>query len=104
MQECALYIYVFTVTNTESCPLKDCDIIIIIINLIVNLMNEYNTINMTMTFDNNGGALILEEYAFKLTVPSGAIQDGVMVEIQVAVSLFGPFIIHNEYHIISGFV
>ena len=59
---------------------------------------------MTMTFDNNGGVLIIEKRAFKLTVPSGAIEDDTMVEIQVAVSLFGPFIIHDKYHLISGFV
>jgi len=65
--------------------MKDCDVV-------------------TMTFGSNGGVLIIEEHAFKLTVPYGAIEHDVMVEIQVAISLFGPFIIPNEYHLISGFV
>jgi len=57
-----------------------------------------------MLFSSNGGVLVIEEHAFILTVPSGAIEHDVIVEIQVAVSLFGPFIIHNEYHLISAFV
>ncbi|XP_065910403.1 uncharacterized protein [Dysidea avara] len=73
------------VINKESCPLKDCDIV-------------------TMTFDSKGGVFVIEEYAFNLTVPSGAIENDVIVEIQAAVSLFGPFIVHKDYQVISGFV
>jgi len=74
-----------TVTNKEICPFEDCDIV-------------------TMTFNSDGGVLIIEEHGLKLTIPRGAIEDGIVVEIQAAVSLFGPFIIRNEYHLISGFV
>jgi len=50
------------------------------------------------------GVLSIEKHAFKLTVPIGAVEDDAMVKIQVAVSLFGPFIIHDKCHLISGFV
>ena len=80
-----LCLFPISVINTESCPFKNQDIV-------------------TMGFDHNGGVFVIEKYGLTVTVPRGAIEEGVTVEIQAAVSLFGPFVIPKDYYLISGFV
>jgi len=55
-------------------------------------------------FDYDGGELIIKEHSVKVTVPTGAIDKGYMVQIEAAASLFGPFIIPDGYHPISAYV
>ena len=73
------------VKNKEPCPLVDC-----------NITSEKLT--------SNGGIISIEEYGLKVTVPRGAIEDGCVVEIQVAASLFGPFTIPNDCRPVSAYV
>ena len=48
-------------------------------------------------FDYNGGELVIKEHAVKVTVPTGAIDRDHKVQIEVAASLFGPFMIPEDY-------
>ena len=73
------------VNNQEPCPLIHSDI-------------------SSKKFTSNGGVLTIEEYGVKVTVPSGAIEDHYVVEIQAAASLFGPFAIPNDCHPVSAYV
>ena len=73
------------INNNEKCPLRDCQII-------------------SRMFDYDGGEIIIKEHAVKVTVPNGAIGKGYRVQIEVAASLFGPFIIPEGYHPISPYV
>ena len=43
--------------------------------------------------DHNGGVVTSEDGAIKLTIPNGAIMDGVLVAFHFATCLFGPFIL-----------
>jgi len=74
-----------TVINKENCPLKDCRIV-------------------SDIFDYDGGVLLIEEHAVKVTVPIGAIDRFCIVQIEAAASLFGPFIIPEDYYPISAYV
>ena len=71
--------------NKEECPLKDCQII-------------------SRMFDYNGGELLINEHAVKVTVPIGAIEYNCMVHIEAAASIFGPFAIPEGYDPISAYV
>ena len=71
--------------NKEKCPLMDCRII-------------------SKTFGYDGGELLIKEHAIKVTVPIGAIDENYEVQIQAAASLFGPFIIPEDYYPISAYV
>ena len=71
--------------NNEKCPLKDCPII-------------------SKMFDYNGGELVIKEHAVKVTVPIGAIDKCCEAQIEVAASLFGSFIIPEDYCPISVYV
>ena len=73
------------VKNEEICPLRNSQII-------------------SKTFDYNGGELFIKEHAVKVTVPIGAIDKNYEVQIQAAASLFGPFIIPEDYYPISAYV
>ena len=78
-------IFYVIVMNEENCPLKDCQI-------------------TSLIFDHKGGELSVEKHAVKVTIPPGAIDEGFKVEIQVAASLFGPFIAPEDYYPISAYV
>ena len=71
--------------NKEECPLKDC-------HIISRMFNYY------------GGELLIKEHAVKVTVPIGAIDKDCEVQIEAAASLFGPFIIPEDYDPISAYV
>ena len=71
--------------NGESCTLKNCQVI-------------------SKTFGYDGGELLIEEHAVKVTVPIGAIEKGYEVQIEAAASLFGPFTVPEGYHPISTYV
>ena len=83
------YLYIDNITdivkNQEPCPLIDSDI-----------TSEY--------FTCDGGAMMIEEYNVKVTVPSGAVEDPCVVEIQVAASLFSPFVVPNDCRPVSPYV
>ena len=55
-------------------------------------------------FDHNGGELLIKEYAVKITVPVGAIDENCEVQIDAAASPFGPFNILEQYKPISAYV
>ena len=55
-------------------------------------------------FDYDGGELIINEHAIKVTIPIGAIDKGYSVQIEAAASFFGPFIIPECYYPISAYV
>ena len=55
-------------------------------------------------FDYNGGELVIKEHAVKVTVPTGAIDKDCEAQIEVAASLFGPFMISEDYEPISVYV
>ena len=55
-------------------------------------------------FDYNGGELVIKEHAVKVIVPTGAIDRDHEAQIEVASSLFGPFIIPEDYYPISVYV
>ena len=78
---CAFVVF----NNNEKCPLKDCPII-------------------SRMFDYNGGELVIKEHAVKVTVPTGAIDKDCEAQIEVAASLFGPFMIPEDYYPISVYV
>ena len=71
--------------NEEICPLRDCKII-------------------SGVFGYDGGELIINEHAIKVTIPIGAIDEDYKVQIKVAASLFGPYIIPEGYYPISAYV
>ena len=71
--------------NKEICPLRNSQII-------------------SRIFDYNGGELLIKEHAVKVTVPIGAIDENYKVQIEAAASLFGPFIIPEDYYPISAYV
>ena len=71
--------------NEEICSLRDCQII-------------------SGVFDYDGGELIINEHAIKVTIPIGAIDEDYKVQIEAAASLFGPFIIPEGYYPISAYV
>ena len=71
--------------NKEKCPLMDSQII-------------------SRMFDHDGGELLIEGHAVKVTVPIGAINEDHKVQIEVAASLFGPFILPEDYYSISAYV
>ena len=71
--------------NKEKCPLKHCRII-------------------SRMFNYNGGELLIKEHAIKVTIPIGAINKHYEVQIEAAASLFGPFIIPEDYDPISAYV
>ena len=71
--------------NEGSCPWNDCNI--------TSLMFVYD-----------GGELSIKEHAVKVTIPSGAVDEGCKVQIQAAASLFGPFITPEGYYPISAYV
>ena len=48
--------------------------------------------------------MAIEEYGVTVNVPSGAIEDHDIVEIQAAASLFGPFDIPSDYCPVSAYV
>ena len=74
-----------TIKNQEPCRLPDSAI-----------TSEY--------FTSSGGVMIIKEYNVKVTVPSEAIENNCVVEIQAAASLFGPFDIPSDYHPVSAYV
>ena len=76
---------VITEMNGESCTLKNCQVI-------------------SKTFGYDGGELLIEEHAVKVTVPVGAIGKGFEVQIEAAASLFGPFTLPEGYNPISAYV
>ena len=55
-------------------------------------------------FDHNGGELLIKEYAVKITVPVGAIDENCEVQIEAAASPFGPFTFLEQYDPISAYV
>ena len=59
---------------------------------------------ISKTFDYNGGELLIKEHAVKVNVPIGAIDEDCEVQIEVAASLFGPFILPEDYYPISAYV
>ena len=71
--------------NKEECLLRDCHI-------------------TSEIFDYDGGELFIKEHSVKVAVPIGAIDKGYKVQIEIAASLFGPFIIPNGYYPISTYV
>ena len=73
------------VKNKEVCPLKNCKI--------------YSNL-----FDYDGGELLIKEHAVKVTIPAEAIDKGYKVQIEAAASLFGPFIIPEDYYPVSVYV
>ena len=73
------------VKNQEPCPLTDSD-------------------TTSIHFTSTGGVMAIEEYGVTVNVPSGAIEDHHIVEIQAAASLFGPFNIPSDYHPVSAYV
>ena len=73
------------VKNEEKSPLKDCQ-------------------TVSKVFDYNGGVLLLEDHAIKVTIPIGAIEKGYVVQIEAAASLFGPFIVPKECDPVSAYV
>ena len=76
-----------TIVNQEPCPLTD------------------NDINITSVhFTSTGGLMVIEEYGVMVNVPSGAIEDNCVVEIQAAASLFGPFDIPSDCRPVSAYV
>ena len=75
------------IRNEEPCPLS---------------LSESNI--KTVYFTNTGGVIDIEEYGVKVSVPSGAIEEHCMIEIQAAASLFGPFDIPNDWHPVSAYV
>ena len=73
------------VKNEEDCPLKNSKI--------------YSEL-----FDYDGGELLIKEHAVKVIIPAEAIDKGYKVQIEAAASLFGPFIIPEDYYPISVYV
>lgn len=78
------YVNISPVVSKEQCPFKYSNIV-------------------SRKFSSDGGVMIIEEYGVTVTVPKGAIEDH-CVEIQAAASLFGPFVIPDDYHPVSPYV
>lgn len=75
----------------ESCPFK---------NVCCSLSGAFTS----GCVDYSGGVLALEDHGVKLTIPIGAVSYGDAVDIEIASSLYGPFIIPKGYRPISTFV
>ena len=71
--------------DKEECPFKDTNIVL-----------------KRFTYD--GGVMVVDNYGLKIIVPEGAIEYHYYVEIQVAASLLGPFIISKGYHPVSPYI
>ena len=71
--------------NQEDCP-----------------VNKRQTVSRI--FDHSGGDMLITAHAVKVTVPAGAIKEKHEVQIEAAASLFGPFIIPEDYDPIGAFV
>ena len=71
--------------NQEDCPLKKCQIV-------------------SRIFDHIGGKILIPQHAIKVMVPAGAIAEGHRVQIEAAASLFGPFIIPEDYDPIGAYL
>ena len=74
------------VINEEKCPFDDVKII------------------ASKQLTQNGDVLDFEHCGLKVTVPEGAIEEDYCVEIQVAVSLFGPFHVPSDCRPVSPYV
>ena len=72
------------IKNREQCPLRECQIV-------------------SMVFDHEGGELSVKEHAVKVIIPPGAIDEGFVVQIEVAASLFGSYKTPKGYHTISPY-
>ena len=59
---------------------------------------------VSRVFGYDGGEFIIREHAVKVTVPIGAIDEGYIVHIKAAASLFGSFVIPEGYYPISAYV
>ena len=76
---------IITVTYKESCPFNECDFV-------------------SNVFGYNGGTLCIPEHAVTITIPHGAIEKELEVEVEAAASLYGPYLIPEGYSSISAFV
>ena len=74
-----------TVTNQEVCVLKE-------------------PISVSKRCGNYGSVIEIEEHNVTITIPKGAIEKGYVVEVEIAVSLFGPHKLPKGYIRISPYV
>ena len=58
----------------------------------------------SQVFDCNGGELFIKEHAVKVTVPTGAVADGHVVQLEAAAGPEGLYSIPEGYHPISVYV
>ena len=71
--------------NQEKCPFTKCQ-------------------TVSKIFGHIGGEISIVQHAVKVRVPEGAISEGHEVQIETAASLFGPFIIPEDYDPIGAYV
>ena len=70
----------------------------------VKAVNDKRGISITKEFDCNRGQITIEDFAVKVTIPSGAIAVDDKLKFKVFVSLFGPYTLPEGYYPISAYV
>ena len=81
------YLFIFTVTLEEHCSLRDAQV-----STVSAMVGHY------------GKQIIIENHNITITIPKGAIEKGVVVEIAAAASCFASFNLSKDYRCISCYL